>query len=69
MSAGEEVPLYTRAEYRQNNENILRLIGRYDEMEADAFLRACNHFAAPPQEIAVDLEDDDYESDESAEIV
>ena len=38
-------------------------------MEADAFLRACNHFAAPPQEIAVDLEDDDYESDESAEIV
>ena len=39
------------------------IIGRYDEMKADAFLRACNHFAAPPQEIAVDLEDDDYESD------
>ena len=32
-------------------------------------VRTCNHFAAPPQEIAVDLEDDDYESDESAEIV
>ena len=33
-------------------------------MEADAFLRTCNHFAAPTQEIAVDLEDDNYESDE-----
>ena len=62
LNAGEDVPLYT-LKYGQNNDNILRLIGRYDEMKADAFLIACNHFAAPPQEIAADLEDDDYESD------
>ena len=69
LLAGEDVPLYTRVEYQQSNERLLRLIERYDEMEADAFLNACSFYTAFPQERIHNSDEEEIESDESAEIV
>ena len=44
LNGGEEVPLYTRREYRQANERLLRVLGRYNEMDAIRFYRTTAYF-------------------------
>jgi hypothetical protein len=44
LDAGQNVPLYSRLEYRQANERLLNLMGRYTNMEARDYLRATSHY-------------------------
>ena len=44
LDAGQELPLYTRKEYRLANERLLNLIGRYDETFPDDYLTNCCNY-------------------------
>lgn len=44
LEAGEQVPLYSRVEYRQANERLLALINDYDNKTVDDFFTACSYY-------------------------
>ncbi|KAL3106486.1 hypothetical protein niasHT_011863 [Heterodera trifolii] len=39
LDGGEEVPLYSRREYRQANEKLMTVLGRYNQMDVCTFLQ------------------------------
>jgi hypothetical protein len=64
LDAGLEVPLYSRREYRQANERLLKVLERYAEMDSLRFLRAASHYV---KYNGADPIQDEEENDTSSE--